>query len=385
MGLDIDSTQIDETTLPFSAGVQGTTASSADSPVSGDTQASGSSGVSDAVASGSAVGGSGGAAATAPADPNVGSGVASGASAAPQSWQSIREAAQQMYGYQFDPSITDDRAALSHLIQQAQKARQANYYAQVGQAIVPHASELQQFLASKQQPQSPAKSVWDKPEFDPRWAALVQYDDASGAFIGKAANVPAEVVRAANDYASWRDRVSTDPAGYQEHLFTQKFVPQIRQMIAGERESIKREAVVENIVRQNSSWLYAAGESGEQILGQDGRPMLSPAGRRYAEIITELHGSGITDPVRTDSMARRMLSLEIENFQLRGNQTGAAPQQTRAATGQPSRNIAGTQPPTRRASDPAAVEPTSAGLNMRDLLARQMDLEGITDADIGFD
>ena len=371
---EIDPTQIDDSTLPFSAGVQGTTESAADSVSNTESPASsvGASGVAEV---GSAVGGSGGAAAAATADPN------SGASAAAQQWQSIREAAQQ-YGYQFDPGIADDRAALAHLIQQANAARQANYYAQVGQAIVPHAAEVQQFLQQRQQPKA-EKSPWDEPEFNPKWSALVQFDPQSGAYIGKASNVPAEVVRAANDYAAWRDRIERDPVGFQNHVFETKFAPKIRDMIQAEKETIRREAIVDNIVKQNASWLYQRGEDGSTIFGQNGQPVLSPAGQRYAQMIQRVSRLGVKDPEQQDALAREYVALEIQAAQA---QSGVAQsQQTQNAVARPQRNVAGTQRPTMRANDPAAVEPSASGVSLRDYMSRAFDEEGLTDADINFD
>jgi hypothetical protein len=67
-------------------------------------------------------------------------------------WQSIRDAAQQR-GFQFAPTVTDDRAALDYLIAQAALAQQLDVYAQLGRQLAQlgrqlalKAQQIQQYL-----------------------------------------------------------------------------------------------------------------------------------------------------------------------------------------------------------------------------------------------
>jgi hypothetical protein len=80
-------------------------------------------------------------------------------------WQSIRDAAQQR-GFQFAPTVTDDRAALDYLIQQAALARQSDVYAQLGRQLAPKAEQIQQYLRQQQAPAQPARQPWEAREWD---------------------------------------------------------------------------------------------------------------------------------------------------------------------------------------------------------------------------
>src|SRR5262245_8312978 len=117
-------------------------------PASPPPASAGGAGVSSLPAQqGSAPGGTPGAvgqAATAP-----------GATPEPE-WMSILDAAKN-YGYQFDQGITDDHAAIQHLIAQAQRARQLEQLAAYGQQYVQHASAFQQWMQQQQQAQLAAQ------------------------------------------------------------------------------------------------------------------------------------------------------------------------------------------------------------------------------------
>lgn len=284
-------------------------------------------------------------------------------------WRSIREAAEQTYRVQFPAEVQDDHQALAYLVEQA---RQADIYAQVGRQVAPHAKDVQEFLASKAKPQPEAPSPWDQPEWDERWSALVEPNAEAGILVGKP-GVPPAIVDAANRYLEWQRRVQRDPAGYQEHLFNKKFLPQVESRIQQEREQMRQQVVVEDIIRKNSSWLYQKDEQGRHVAGPDGQPALSQAGLRYSQIVQEVRGYGVTDPRHLDQLALRQLQAEIALAQQSKSATpAAAPPQTRNAQTPPNRNAAGTLPARERSADPAASTPSGAGLSLKDMMARQL-------------
>lgn len=285
-----------------------------------------------------------------------------------QSWQSIREAAEQAYRVQFPADVKDDRQALAYLVEQA---RQADVYAQIGRQVAPHAREVQEFIASKQKPAAaPEPSPWDRPEWDERWARLVEADPETGLVVGKAGTPPA-IVDAANKYLEWNRRIQRDPAGYHEHLFNQKFMPKVQELVAEERAKIQQQTVVEGILAKNASWLYAKDDAGQYMRGADGNPSLSQAGVRYSQIVQEIRQYGVTDPRALDTLAIRQLQAEITLAQQA--KAPPAPQAaTQHAQNQPNRNASGTLPSRERIADPAAARPSGAGLSLAEQMRRSM-------------
>ena len=129
----------------------------------------------------------------APADPNQRVTHAE----ASQEWTSIRDAAQQA-GFDFGQGVQDDTEALNLLMQRAQASRQQSMYEQLGRQLAPRAEELQRYLQGGQQmpqaaPAVPARKPWEAPEFDRRWASLVDRDPNTGLFFSKPGTPPRAV------------------------------------------------------------------------------------------------------------------------------------------------------------------------------------------------
>ena len=92
----------------------------------------------------------------------------------------------------------DDTAALNLLLQRAQACRQQSMYEQLGRQLAPRAEELQRYLQGGQQmpqaaPAVPARKPWEAPEFDRRWASLVDRDPNTGLFFSKPGTPPRAV------------------------------------------------------------------------------------------------------------------------------------------------------------------------------------------------
>ena len=129
-----------------------------------------------------------------PADPNNRVQHTTAAPATADEWTSIREAAKQA-GFDFGHGVDDDEAALNMLLQRAQASRQQSMYEQLGRQLAPRAAELQQFLAGRQAAPAaaPARKPWEAPEFDRRWASLVDRDPNTGLFFSKPGTPPRAV------------------------------------------------------------------------------------------------------------------------------------------------------------------------------------------------
>lgn len=334
---------------------------------------------------GSSVAGSGGGAAgtgaTAPppADPNQ----AAGAGTAPDGWQSIRDAARGL-GYNFEPSIQDDRTALLHLIRQASQAQQANYYADLGRQIVPHAQQFQSYLQQQQQPQTQERPAWEAPPFDERWLALVTQDQATGLYVSKPGVDPA-VARQVNEFAEWKSNFDRNPAATLNTMVESRAREIAREESRRAAQEWQQQNAIAQITESNSRWLYQHDEQGRRVVGHNGSFVPTPEGARYIDHLRSLAQAGIKDPRTQDAIARQLLAGEIalaRGQQAQAGQLQAASPQTQQAIARPNLNVLQAQPPTQRRRNPAATEPTTAGLSLREMLAAEMAAEGVTDQDI---
>jgi hypothetical protein len=291
-------------------------------------------------------------------------------------WQSIRDAAGSM-GYDLS-RFQDDRQALLHLVQEAGRAREANYYAQFGQALAPRAQEIQQYLNQQQgSAASPERNEWEPPEFDERWMGLVDRDPATGLYVGKP-GTPPQIVERVNQFAEWSNRFSRNPfqAIQQYH---QAVVPKlVTEAVTKQLAGYQRQQAVDQILAANSQWLYQHDADGRVATDYRGQPMPSPSGTRYIQHVRTLSEAGITDPRTQDQIARQLMMGEIA---MGKQQTPAAPATTAAAAARPNVNPLQAQPHQARAAHPAATEPVEEGRSLSEILREEFARAGITDAD----
>lgn len=314
--------------------------------------------------------------------PALGSGQPAGAGAG--NWQSVREAASAIYGYDLS-QFNDDRSALAHLIQQAQAAKQRDYYADLGRQIAPRAGEIRQFLSNQQQHQNQPKQrqAWEAPEFDPRWQALVDRDESTGMYLSKP-GVDPEIARKVNEYANWRTNFDRNPAEVLNGMVESRAREIARQVSDEQFRGYREQQEVSSILSQNASWLYQTDEQGRPITNPaTGRPMASAMGQRYMTHVENLTRSGVTDPATQNMMAKQLLQGELATLRLQQLEQGAAANnpQSRQAVSRPNVNPAQTVEPSRIGQVAGATEPDQRGQSLRDRLAMAFQAEGITDSD----
>lgn len=326
-----------------------------------------------ASAAGEAGGAGGGTnAARTPADPNN------------AGWTSIRDAAGQ-FGYQFGQDVTDDRGALLHLIRQAQRTQESDYYAQLGRQIAPHASLVQQALQQRQAAQAqPQRNEWEPPEFDERWLALVDRDQATGVFLAKPGVAP-EVAQKVNEYAEWKARFDRNPAAVLDKLVEQRAQSIARQTVQEQMGQYQAQNVIQQIAAENADWLYQKDEAGRLVVGANGRYVPSPSGARYLDHLRNLGRAGIKDPRTQDYIAKQILAGEHAMAQLASKggaaQPGAAQVQAGLAAARPNTNALQAQPIQQRRANPVATEPSSAGKSLAEMLRDELAAGGVSDID----
>ncbi len=228
-----------------------------------------------------------------PADPNLAA-VTRQQAQAEQQAQTIREAAA-FYGLDLS-QFEDDSQAFAHLVQQAQQARQANYYAQLGQQIAPHYAQVQQYLQQQQAQAQPKaeRPAWEAPEFDERWMSLVDKDPNTGVYVAKLGvnTAFAEKVQA---YADHVDKGTTTLARSPMDA-PAPLIESVAQKLIEDRFGKAQEThQAQQIIAESESWLYATDAQGRRLVSADGKHMASPLGARDYTHIPTFQQAGVKD------------------------------------------------------------------------------------------
>lgn len=310
-----------------------------------------------------------------PADPNN----AAPAQPAAEQWQSIRDAAAA-YGYQVPNGIADDRAMLMHLLQQAGANRQSDAYAQLGRQLAPKATEIQQYLAQQTQQQAaPSRQPWEAPEFDQRWAGLVEQDPATGLFYSKP-GTPHEIAQKVNAYVEWKANFDKNPSAVMNQMVESRARDIARETFQEQFAAQSRQAEIGQIVQANSEWLYQKDQAGRPVVGYDGRYVPTPVGARYMHHVGEAQRMGVSNPRDLDALAKNLVRAEFAVQQQQAQQKAANPQ-TAAAVAQPNLNPLQNVSIQQQRLNPAATEPSAEGMSLNDMIRQAMKENGVTDAD----
>lgn len=325
------------------------------------------------------------AAARTPADPNQRAGARTApapqaAQAAAAQWQSIREAAAAQ-GFQFDQTVTDDRTALNFLLRQAGVARQNDIHAQLGRQLAPHAGAIQGFLQQQSQPAAPAaRPAWEAPEFDERWAGLVEQDPTTGLYIAKQ-GVPHDIAQKVNAYVEWKKNYDRNPAAVINGMVQAQAKEIARTTFQEQFQAQARDQVIGQIVAENTPWLFQTDASGRRAVDYQGQPIPTPVGAAYIQQLQVVRSMGVTDPRQQDLLAKEL----VRGQQARAYQAqhwASVNPQAQGAVHQPNVNALQALSPAQRARTPGATEPAAVGLSLSEQIRRDLAAEGVTDADV---
>lgn len=316
-------------------------------------------------------GGTGGLAGSpSPADPNN------------AAWTGVREAARAR-GFEFDGSVTDDASALDYLMRQAQANRQADYYAQLGRQLAPQAPAIQQYLQQQRAPQQPERPAWQAPEFDQRWAQLVEPSAVPGVYVGKP-GTPQGIVDKVNEYAAWKAKFDQNPGEMINQAAEARAKEIARSEFKSQFQQYQQQTAIQQIMQQNAQFLYQVDQSGQVARDFQGRPMLSPVGTRYMHHLQVAQQYGILNPVHQDQFAKNAVRGEYAMAaQAQAAAAGAKNPQAQQAQHRPNINPSGAAPSLQRSQNPQAHnEPDESGIPLRERLMRALRENGVSDADI---
>jgi len=184
----------------------------------------------------------------------------------------------------------------------------------------------QQAAPSQEMPtrQTAPESGSGKPEFDERWANLVETDE-SGRYVVReeyVGTVDPSIADKINDYVSWRQQRSNslidDPVNtiMQDGLGNQ-IDARIRNAVSQELGKNRVESEAQEFIQQNADALYVKnGETGEFQRDQGGRPILSAAGQALNSAHVTLREQGMYDPVARHQVAMQMVQNHLTQSQI---------------------------------------------------------------------
>lgn len=296
-------------------------------------------------------------------------------------WESLIDAAKGL-GYQFPAGVADDRSALMHVLGQAQRNQEADYYAQLGRQLAPHYQGIQSYLQQQKPAQPAQRPEWEAPEFDQKMLALVDRDPASGVFLAKPGVNPA-VADAVNQYDRWYQKYGLNPQAAVRPMLEAELPKMLGNVIETKFAEWQRQQTISGIVQRNAEWMYQTGSDGRPQIGVGGQPLPTPEGMRYSQIVGQLERGGMSDPALVDQLARNMLLGEIAQGQLKATRGQVAPAQQQAAlaSGRPQSNVLQSLMPQDRQGTIGATEPDQTGLSLAEKLRNNLTTAGFTDAD----
>ncbi len=298
-------------------------------------------------------------------------------------YRPLRDSLQGL-GWQFQREYADDEDILRDLVTQANRNREADYYAQLGRQLAPEYQGIQSYLQErKAQQQAPAQPrEWEAPEFEQSWMGLVQRDAGTGVFLAKPGVNPV-IADKVNLYDKWFQKYGANPAAAFRPMMEAELPRMLGGMLDQRFGEWQRQQQINELVRTNASWMYQADDAGRPVIGVGGTPVPTANGLRYSQHVANLERQGMVDPVQVDALARQLLMGEIAMGQLRQEQGQVAqPQRNQAiASGRPQANVLQSRTPQERMVTAGATEPDQSGMSLSERMARAFEQAGYTDAD----
>lgn len=239
--------------------------------------------------------------------------------------------------------------------------------------------------AAPAQPAAPAHP-WGLPQFDFALLNLVAKDPQTGGLV----NLPGAPPDAAFRVQQYQEQLQkaqrelfADP-----HKALRPIVEAIAQEVANKQYDQRftghqQTQQAEQILAQNEGWLYERGQDGQaatQFNPATGQhvPVLSAAGKFYAQQITYAERQGIADPRVQHEFAIGRVKTALYEAQQRQQAAPAAGQQAAQQFVQGAAAAAAAASPPPNPAAPAPALPQT--LTLRDRLMQQFQSQGLTDA-----
>jgi hypothetical protein len=288
----------------------------------------------------------------------------------------------------FDTSrFQSDEAAAQAMLASHQHGAQLQELAELGRRYSQHAPAFEQFIQQQQQQQAqPKQGWWKAPEWNDGWMSQVDVDPQTGEMKVKAGfdpSIPQKINAFRAHQRDFIQKFTIDPIGSIKEGLQELIQPMLQEHFQQNLSSYQDQMFTNDTLRQNAGWMFVRGQNGEPINNpMSGKPVMSPAGQRYAQLVMESAQMGIRDVRHQDAYARRILSGELALQGANPAQIDALNSQHKqsalAAAHQP--NHSGSMAP---ATNPQVQPPPQNGkLTLRDMLAKNLAEAGITDKDV---
>lgn len=297
-------------------------------------------------------------------------------------WQGVVDYARSQ-GIQLP--YQDDVAATRALLDAYRGSQERNYYADLGRQMAPYSDQIQAWIQQNQiqrqaQSQQADRNPYASPEWDDRWALMVERDPNTGLIRSKPGYDP-RIGEKAQAYAEWRNKWDNDPKfrdAYVEYKAEAKAAKMIEERFASHAEGVQ----AQNIVGQNAAWIFQVHDDGSPVLDQHGMKTLSPAGHLYAQKVNEIWNAGIRNVEQCNAMARTYVENVVlrQQYIAQQQQAAAYANQASQSQGQISPSVGGTA--TRPAVSPRPPRVKQDGLSLREMLNAKMNGMRDEDADV---
>lgn len=183
----------------------------------------------------------------------------------------------------------------------AQAAQQALYRAQEAAEWQQKYQQLEaQYRQAQPKPPEPQKSFWDsQPEWDDALTPLVT-TDASGAIKPKDGS-PAAIAAAqkAQEYVAWRQQAETrlmrNPKAAIREMMADEIKKQAQEIAQQQAAQLSEQSFVADFLRGADSWMNQRDAQGNVIIGADGRPAPTQAGKMFFDYTNMLTQAGVKD------------------------------------------------------------------------------------------
>lgn len=256
-----------------------------------------------------------------------------------------------------DLGEVDEAKALQVIAQSYRDAQQARQLSPYVNSYLQHASEFNEYLQRKQQPQQATTEAkpfyadyWNPPQFDPNWYNLLAQDEQGNIVAKKGA--PPDIVPKYLAYKQWRDD-QTEKLVSNPHTFLEKTIRTLaaeeaqkiaQQQLGGYQEQISSHQFVE----QNAPWLFEQNPTGgiktaavfDPRSGQYVQQrVLSPWGQRFQSYVTQeaqrQQYRGYQDLEEQKNNAMMRLTNEYMQSELAQKQVAPAPAASAAPAQKP--------------------------------------------------
>lgn len=302
------------------------------------------------------------------------------ASAAQQAeWQGVVDYARSQ-GVQLP--YQDDVVAIRALLDAYRGSQERNYYADLGRQMAPYSDQIQAWIRQNQlqadQARVPAADPYAAPEWDDRWALMVERDPATGMIRSKPGYDP-RIGEKAQAYAEWRSKWDNDPK-FRDAYVESRAESRARQLIEERFATHAESAQAQSIVAQNAAWVFQSHPDGTPVIGQDGMKVLSPAGHIYAQAVNQIWNSGVRNVEQCNALARTYVENVVMRQQFLAYQQQVQGQ-AQQAQGQVSPSVGGSA--TRPSVSPPAGRVKQGGMTLQEMLNANARGLRDEDADLG--